>query len=268
MKRILFLMMSVLMCVSAAFSQQPDISGYLQQIESGRGEDVRAELPTLLNQYPNNPGILYVQAVLTTDGAEAVRLYQDIVDKYPTSEWADDALYRVYKFYYAIGLYRTAEIKLNQLRSTYPTSAYLAAATESGAQTTQETVQPTTPPATDTTKDVPTAKPDEPVKTVPAEPTPVQQTPIEQHPPVQQQPDVTAGKFSLQVGVYSTRANANKQKQFFEYQKYQTEVGSKMKGSKELFAVYVGAYASESEAKAAGDAIKRSFNIDYLVVAR
>jgi hypothetical protein len=41
-----------------------------------------------------------------------------------------------------------------------------------------------------------------------------------------------------------------------------------MKGSKELFVVYVGKFATADEAKAKGDEIKRSFNIDYIVVAR
>jgi len=50
----------------------------------GRQEDqVKAEIPSLLSKYPNNPGVLYLQAQTTSEGAEAVRIYQSIVDNFP-----------------------------------------------------------------------------------------------------------------------------------------------------------------------------------------
>lgn len=230
-----------------SFSQQANIDNYLSMIESGRGEEVRAELPSLMSQYPNNSGVLYLQAVLTTDGAEAVRLYQEIVDKYPAGEWTDDALYKVYKFYYAIGLYRTADIKLSQLQTRYPNSRYLSELTgEASAEPTKqvETSTASEPPSTDSS--------------VPKRATEISK-PTESESP---------GNFTLQVGVYSTFGNANKQKQFFEYQNYAAEIATKMKGDRELFVVYVGGYATADEARTRGDEIKQSFNIDYIVVSR
>jgi tetratricopeptide (TPR) repeat protein len=136
-----------------------DIKPYLSRLEIGDTVEVRSELTTLLSQHPNSPEVLYLQAVLTTDGAEAVRLFQSVVDKYPNSDWADDALYKqavltidragavrlfqsvvdkypnsdwaddalykVYKLYQSIGLYRSAETKLEQMRRYYPHSEYL-----------------------------------------------------------------------------------------------------------------------------------------------
>ncbi|MEO8167156.1 MAG: SPOR domain-containing protein, partial [bacterium] len=206
-----------------------------------------AELPSLLSRYPNNSGVLYLQAVLTKDGAEAVRLYQDIVDKYPAGEWADDALYKVYKFYSAIGLNRTAEIKLNQLQTRYPDSRYVAElASESPGDTKGRVESSTSSEASTTT--TPAPKPVTEILT-PSEPK-------------------STGNFTLQVGVYSTMGNASKQKQFFEYQHYRAEVASKISGDRELFAVYVGDYATADEARMRGDEIKQSFNINYLVVSR
>ena len=105
-------------------SSEPDIRRRLEMIEKGQAEAVRAELPSLMTNYQNNPGVIYLQAVLTTDGTEAAKLYQSIVDNFPQSEWADDALYRLYQYYYSIGLYKTSEQKLAQLREEYPFSAY------------------------------------------------------------------------------------------------------------------------------------------------
>ena len=93
----------------ACFSQsqqagEPDILKRLELIEKGHADVVKAELPTLMTNFQNYPGVLYLQAVLTTDGDEAVKIYQSIVDNFPKSEWADDALFKLYQYYYSIGL--------------------------------------------------------------------------------------------------------------------------------------------------------------------
>ncbi len=233
--------------ITYSYSQQPNIDNYLSMIESGRGDEVRAELPSLLSRHPNNSGLLYLQAMLTEDGSEAVRLYQEIADKYPSGEWADDALYKVYKFYSAIGLSRTAEIKLSQLQSRYPDSKYLSEFAGGASDESRGRVE------TSTSSD--------PVSTD----TPVPRSTTEISKPAEPK---SAGNFVLQVGVYSTIGNANKQKQFFEYQNYAAEIGSKMKDGRELFVVYVGGYATADEARTRGEEIKDSFNINYIVVGR
>jgi TolA-binding protein len=107
-------------------NNEPDIRRRLEMIEKGQAEAVRAELPSMMTNYQNNPGVMYLQAVLTTDGTEAAKLYQNIVDNFPKSEWGDDALYKLYQYYYSIGLYKTADQKLTQLKEEYPFSAYTA----------------------------------------------------------------------------------------------------------------------------------------------
>lgn len=257
MMRSSFLAVLFLVLVGTASAQRPNIESYITMIEGGQAEQVRAELPNLLNQYPNNPGVLYLQAMLTTDGAEAVRLYQNIVDKYPANEWADDALYRVYKFYYAIGLYRTAEIKLNQLRANYPDSKYLELERELAGTTEiprQDSVQ-SPPPQRDTVAAAQVETPKAPA----TDPVKVETAPAITAPPM---------PYTVQVGVFSTMANANKQKTFLTYQRYQAEVAPKMSGGRQLYAVYVGNYATAEEARAKGEEIKRAFNIDFIVVTR
>ncbi len=233
--------------ISSSFSQQLNIDSYLLIIENGRGEEVRAEIPSLINRYPNNSGVLYLQAVLTEDGSEAVRMYQEIVDKYPSGEWADDALYKVYKFYSAIGLNRTAEIKLSQLHARYPDSKYLSEFTAGSSDESKGRV----------------------VEAVAASEPPVTNTPVlKPGTEISKPPQPKSGSFALQVGVYSTIGNASKQKQFFEYQNYGAEIVSKERDGRELFAVYVGDYATPEEARTRGEEIKQSFNINYLVVSR
>jgi len=210
--------------------QQPDVAAYVKLIESGQPEPVRAELPSLLERYPNNPGVLYLQALLTADGTEAVRLYQGIVDNHPKSEWADDALYRVYQFYYALGLYRTAELKMAQLQKEYPRSPY-AGKTAAATQNLPEEQKPAvgTPAAPAGTGDTP---------------------------------------FALQVGAYSLRENAVKQKLFFEDQGEKVEVINRVRDNRSLFLVLVGRYRTADDARIAAEQIRTRHNIEARVVTR
>ncbi|MGA9115364.1 MAG: SPOR domain-containing protein [Bacteroidota bacterium] len=203
---------------------------YVELIEAGQAEAVREELPSLLEKYPGDPGILYVQALLTPDGSDAVRLYQLIVDNHPRSEWADDALYRIHQFYHAIGLYRTAEMKLAQLRKEYPGSPYAGA--PAGAGPGDKTEMPV---SSDTLSSA-------------------------SRPP--------AGQFALQVGAYSTLVNAEKQKLFFEDLGYPVEVLTRVRDGRSLYTVNVGVYATYDEAKLRSAEIKKTYNIDSFVVTR
>jgi hypothetical protein len=229
--------LAVLLLVAVPMRSQeapPPIERYVTMIESGEGEPVRAELPALLEKYPNNPGVLYLQGLLTKEGAEAVRIYQSIVDNHPKSEWADDALYRVYQFYQAIGLFRTAELKLNQLKRDYPRSKYVIGKSE-------------------------------------PEPPPVaveREQPVQQPEPGQPKAPAIQGQFALQVGAYSTQVNADKQKLFFEDLGYPVEVITKSKNGRTLFSVNVGNYATYDEAKAKSALLKKQYNIDSFVVTR
>lgn len=245
MKLILALAFLAVLGASVATAQggDPDIDSYIARINNGQGEEVRNEIPSLLAKYPNNPGVLYLQGLVTSDGGEAVRIYQSIVDNFPKSEWADDALYKVYQFYYALGLYRTAELKMNQLRKEYPSSKHLqAAAAEPETKGMAEEHQP--PPATAR------PAPDTVAQTI--------------HEPVALPPL----RFALQVGAFTTQVNAEKQKQFFEQLGYPVEVLSKVKDNRALFLVWVGTFANYDDAKAGGVEIKKKYNIASIVISR
>lgn len=221
----------------AAQDSGPDISEYLAMVNGGQVEQVREELPSLLSKYPNNPTILYLQGLVTSNGAEAVRIYQSIVDNFPKSKWADDALYKIYQFYYALGLYRTAEIKLNQLKKDYPESEYIQGISEAEPAGLTEEKEP-----------------------MAAEPPPADSD--------QPRLDVMQGQFALQVGAYSLQVNAEKQKLFFEDLGYPVEVINKVRGSQSLFLVLVGNYTTYDEAKTKEAQIKGTYNIDSFVVSR
>jgi len=252
MMRSVFIALVVMLpaVVVQAQSGEPDIGRLIEMVNKGEANQVRADLPSLLSRYPNNPGILYVQALVSEEGTEAVRIYQSIVDNFPRSEWADDALYRVYQFYYALGLYRTAEMKLSQLRTEYPGSPFVTAA--SGTQTAaMEEERPTAEPGE-------TAKP------------PASTQPTAETPPAAATAAAIAdpGLYFLQVGAFTVQANAERQKSAFAELNYPVEIISRTKDGRSLFLVLVGQYSTYEEAKAAGAEIRKNHGVESIVIAR
>jgi hypothetical protein len=212
-------------------SSEPDIRHRLEMIEKGQAEAVRAELPSLMTNYQNNPGVMYLQAVLTTDGTEAAKLFQNIVDNFPKSEWGDDALYKLYQYYYSIGLYKTADQKLTQLKEEYPFSAY--ASENNPAVEEKQAV-----------KEKPTViKPKEPVPKF-------------------------ATNFTVQVGAFSTLQNAGELKTKFEKEGYQSNIFTIVSHGKKLHKVWVGEFQTIDEARRFNAEIKSKFNLTSIVVSR
>ena len=210
---------------------EPDIQHRLEMVEQGHADAVRAELPALMTNFQNHPGVMYLQAVLTADGEEAAKLYQSIVDNFPKSEWADDALYKLYQYFYSIGLYKTADQKMAQLKQDYPFSAY--AMEESPARE---------PKSGD--KEAPVI-----VKT----PGTVQKF---------------ATSFTIQVGAFSTLQNAEELKSKFEREGYASNIFTIDTHGKKLHKVWVGEFPTYDEAKRFTAEVKKKFSLESIVVSR
>ncbi len=210
-------------------SSGPDIQKRLEMIEQGQAEEVRAELPTLLTNYQNNPGVMYLQGVLTPDGSEAAKIFQSIVDNFPKSEWADDALYKLYQYYYSIGLYKTADQKLAQLKQEYPYSAYAVEQSPTSRETLEDSAAIVKPKST-----------------------------------VQK---FSTG-FTVQVGAFSTLQRAEELKSFFEGKGYASNIFTMVTNGKKLHKVWVGEFQTQEDARRFSGEIKKKFGLDSMVVAR
>lgn len=259
MKRCLKSIILTAMLCAVVFSQsgnEPDIRRRLEMIERGQEETVRAELPTLMTQYQNHPGVLYLQAVLTTNGSDAAKMYQNIVDNFPRSEWADDALYKLYQYYYSIGLYKTAEQKLQQLKQEYPFSAYAtdqAPLTDVSLQQPEEEKAGKSNGTMETKKDLDTRRE---IKEY--------QTPKESHP----YPPRYSTAFTVQVGAFSTMQNAEELKTRFEQEGYQCNIFTMVSNGRKLHKVWVGEYKTQNEAREVIQQIKEKFGLSAIVVSR
>lgn len=246
----------VVLCLSCvliglpAWAQESEVERYIGMVNAGQTEDVRKEISALEEKYPNNPGVLYIQALVAKEGAEAARVYQSIVDNFPKSKYADAALFRVYQFYYALGLYRTAELKMNQLKRDYPNSRYLKPDAKETAGLPEELEGPPAKPLRDSSRTEAGAI----VAPVPAK--------------LAGPASVTPTSFALQVGAYSTQVNAEKQRKFFADLGYSVELITKVRDTKTLFVVLLGSFATADEAKAQAAEIKKRYKTNSMVVTR
>jgi cell division septation protein DedD len=237
----------------SALAQMPEaeVRKRLDFIYNGQAERVRIELPSLDKQYSNDAGVRYLDAILTTDGAAAVKKFQTIVDQFPQNEWADDALYKVYQYYYSVGLYKTADQKLDQLKQQYPNSLFIV-----GTVSKQKPTAIEQKPATDTTK-----------------PEPVEQKRDEQpkegtRDTIASVPAQVVGKFAVQAGAFSTKRSARKQVEFYSTIGRKADLTTKLIGGKTLYVVSIEDFTNEQDARNFIAELKAKYNIESIIVAR
>ena len=249
------------LAAAAAFGQLPgtEVRKRLDFIYSGQAERVRIELPSLEKQYPNDAGVAYLDAILTTDGETAVKKFQTIVDLFPQSEWADAALYKVYQYYYSVGLYKTADQKFAQLKQQYPNSLYVT-----GGAKEQK-------PAPAERQPAPEVKPPDTTAQKPVETPAVVAQPAVQ--PAQDSTAVTPAAivshtFAVQAGAYSTRRKAQKQVDFLSSINRSAVITKKISGDKKLYVVTVEGFSTEQDARDFIAELKLKYGMDSIIVAR
>lgn len=245
MKRYSILLLLAAGVLRAQLNEQ-DVRQRLDLVHSGKIEQVRTEVAALIKQLPNDPGVRFLDAYITENGDQAVKKYQSFVDAFPTNEWADDALYKVYQYYQAVGLYKTAEATLAKLNEQYPNSLYAARKAGVPAQASTQSVVRSPEP-------VPAPK--EPEQTASA--------------PVAGNVVPVSGSFFVQLGVYSQQAKAEEQaKNVSGVTGRSASVLEKQSNGKTVYAVVFAGFADESSARTYGAELQSKFNLDWFLVKR
>jgi len=201
-------------------AQEVNIVPYLQQIENGKVDEVRNELIGLKEKYSDDPSVMFLEGVLTENGQKAVVIYQNVVDVYPESKYADAALYRIYSYYYALGLYESANEKLNKLITEYPKSPYIKIA--------KQNQLPVNPEITEEDDNL-------------------VQSDITQ----QKNEDVKGVdyKFTIQAGAFSNKENAESLQLKFQKSGIFSEIKDKLVAGTTFHVVYVGKFVTINDAE-------------------
>ena len=215
------------------YAQDVNIVPYLQQIENGEADEVRNELIGLKEKYPDDPSVMFLEGVLTENGQKAVVIYQKVVDEYPDSKYADAALYRIYSYYYALGLYEAATEKLNKLITDYPNSPYIKIAKQNQLPVNPEITQE-------------------------------DETEVTQ----QKNEDVKGAdyKFTIQAGAFSNIENAESLQLKFEKSGIFSEIKAKLVAGTTFHVVYVGKFVTENDAGSFLKTINDNFQLSGRVI--
>ena len=113
-------MNKLLILVIPIFLSGQNVDMFFSLINEGQISGVREKVPELISKYPNDPGVLYLQAILTIDGNRALELYGQIIERFPESKYSIESSAKIGEYFYAKGLYTQAAKQLCLIPRKYP----------------------------------------------------------------------------------------------------------------------------------------------------
>jgi len=274
---------------SIALVSTQDLSNYFKDIEIGNIDNVKSEISDLLIEYPSNDGVLYLSALLKDRAEEAVISYRALIQNYPKSSYADDALVKIGEYLYARGLYTQASFELRKIPLKHPKSEHIQRSIDlqinsllaigendsakyyiqkySNKYTSLdfnydfsfETPLIARPLSSNFTSKLSEKN----NKTL----IPIQKI-IKQTKKQENIKKNTLKPFVIQLGAFASRQNAFKQSQLINSNGFNSEVWPITVNSKELFAVQITRFETKEDAIYIGEKIKNKINISYLIVNR
>jgi cell division septation protein DedD len=268
-------------------AQEDQVRESLKMVARGQLDAVKNKLPDLLAQYPNDPGVMLLHGVVIEDGWLALEKYRTVINKYPQSQWADDAYWRIVQFYAIAGDTAKAQRHLQEFRAEYPTSEFLAPATDVVRSATglarksnkrmvhtptsaerKSAASAQSPSHTSPKKkaaEAATPEPTtEPVRRSAAR-TETEPQPVRRAESIEEAVPDNADAYGLQVGIYSTREAATLEMKKFLKQRMYTEVKEKEVDGKTMYAVVIGNYTSLESATAAKKIVKQQCGCNPII---
>ena len=245
-----------------SFSFGQNIELYLSLIEEGKVEGVKENLPELSSKYPNNPGVIYLKAILTQDGNSAIKLYQDLLKKHPDSKYASYSAMKIGEYFYARGLYTQAATLLKNIPIKYPRFADIQRVTnlmvssfnaigEADSARYYALIINSMFPNVDTGLDVLS----------------------NQNKPLNQvfdfnkkRPDL--GSYVVQVGAFGNEKNAKRLKLQVSQLGHDISINNVESNGKRLYAVRVNRFKTKKQAEKIGRDIKTKLGLEYRVLYR
>ena len=267
---------------------QDHLDALIQEVLHGSRDSAAIYLPAIDQKYPNNPTVMYLKGLLETDGDEAMKIFSNLYNTHPTSDYGDDAVMKVAEYYYAAGLYVQASNWLKKMPIYYSRSEHIERAVKlflnslivSGHRDTAifySRVFKRQFPTLDvdgkinnllqefekskTQKEQARAQSPEPVEPV--------EIPVEYKADVtndQNESAITSGIYSLQSGAFSILENADQQKINLIIAGFDARIAELYRNNKVLYAVRIGFFNSKENARKTGSQIKTKVDLDTIVV--
>lgn len=244
MKKTLILILLLIAAQSITYSQTVKVRAYLQMVAQGNIEEVKKEMPDLLAEFPNDPGVQLLHAVVLDAADRALEIYQFIVQNHSSSEWADDAYWRIIQYHAVLGDTTNARSYLNLFRKQFPASEFLM-------------------PATDVVRSaVGLAR----KGAIGEEQMDAGDNKID----FDEQAEIDSSKtyFGLQVGVFKNKEYAVTEVEKFQKQRMNATIVEKNVADETLYAVLIGNYSSRESAEAAKSIVDRQCNCNSIILEK
>ena len=272
---------TVLIILFSCLANSQNINLYLTLIEKGRYAEVRENMPDLLSRYPNEPGVLYIQALINNDGDSSLDQYRKVIEVFPNSEFASQSSIKIGEYFFARGLYSQASTQLKKSILDYPKSvfkqraldlminSYIATGEKDSARISLRLISDIYPKldykkynlgiTQATKKDSRLVRVDkglvnERIKTVKAKRTKTKTK------------KKTYMPWVVQVGAFGRYENANRLKKQLQGSGFPTEVHRINSNGKRLHAVRIVRYETKSQADKIGRSLKTKFGLDFRII--
>jgi len=267
---------------------QDHLDALIQEVLHGSRDSAAIYLPAIDQKYPNNPTVMYLKGLLETDGDEAMKIFSNLYNTHPTSDYGDDAVMKVAEYYYAAGLYVQAANWLKKMPIYYSRSEHIERAVKlflnslivSGHRDTAifySRVFKRQFPTLDVDgkinhllqefekskkqKEQAEAQSPEPVEPVDIPVEYKTEVPIDQIDSA-----LDNGIYSLQSGAYGVLENADQQKINLIIAGFDARITELYRNNKVLYAVRIGYFNSKEDAQQISSLIKTKVDLDTIVV--
>ena len=246
---------------------------------------IRAELHKLAQRWPDSPELLYFTALLDSSGENARTQFEHILASFPASPFAAKALFRLGQMDFARGNYIRAAEAFGKLVDRYPHAAvrneaeYLQARSHLllGEYNTAlllyqkllsrhvpETVRQRTQDDLGLLAQMKAEQQERAVsreKPIASKEEPRAEKPGRAMDRVADKRDI----FTVQVGSYGVRANAESQKKWFRLRGYPAEIVEYRTRNRLFYRVVIGKFDEREEARRAGERLRRLFEVNFRI---
>ncbi len=262
------------LCTSPlALGQASIVRNRLQSLAMGKLDEVKRDLPDLLAEFPDDPGVQFLHASVLEDMSKSLPMYQRIVKEQPDCEWSDDAQWRIVHYYAMKRDTAKAREEMQNFRSAYPKSellltAYdLLRATVGGAgRPSKQTIKQENK-TEQKTEEKKIIKKDSVAKN--SKITKIDSSLITRGNITNPKNNRTETLFTLQVGVFKTKAAA--EQEFEDYKAKRMKVNltdRKMPDGSLRYVVTIGEYSSRKNAEAGVALVKDVCNCTPLIIQK
>lgn len=264
MKTMQIIIVFAFLC-SQAFAQSSDFNlKYLLKLKSQK------ELQESVASYTagrNDAEALFLKGMTAEDAQRAVAHYSKLINEFPTTRWADLALYNIGLYYFARGLYVTAREHFLNLIQGYPKSPLLANARYFAAASLCASKQ-TDACTTELQRFVAEFPRAGLAELARLDLGNVDATPKSKIDQVSSANGNGESLYTLQVGAFTGANNALNLRKEFTSLGYPTEIRKKDIGRQTVYLVLVGTFRNQEAARKFGDELKHKHGKPYRVVSK